>query len=78
MAHLKVKFDTTIAEHFDSFLLCCKGKGLSPKTLQTYQQHFHPISNGLCPFHHYHRSAGPRCFLFIIWGSCCAPIGIMV
>ena len=47
MAHLKVKFDTTIAEHFDSFLLCCKGKGLSPKTLQTYQQHFHSISKHL-------------------------------
>ncbi len=38
---------STIKDTFSDFLLSCKAKGLSKKTLTTYSQHFSAISKHL-------------------------------
>ncbi len=42
-----MKSSSTMAEVFSDFLLHCKAKGLSEKTLATYSQHFSAISKHL-------------------------------
>lgn len=47
MKKIKMKISNTIAETFEDFLIHKKSKGLSEKTLRTYKQHFHTLSNTL-------------------------------
>ncbi|MGN0443259.1 MAG: tyrosine-type recombinase/integrase [Acutalibacteraceae bacterium] len=44
---IKIKLSVTMEETFDDFLLSRKAKGLSEKTISTYQHHFHAISKHL-------------------------------
>ena len=44
---ITMKSSSTMAEVFSDFLLHCKAKGLSEKTLATYSQHFSAISKHL-------------------------------
>lgn len=48
MKKIQMKISNTIAETFDDFISSKKSKGLSEKTLITYKQHFHTLSNILC------------------------------
>lgn len=49
MSKIQMKVSVTTAETFADFLLTRKAKGLSVKTLTTYQQHFAAISKHLSP-----------------------------
>ncbi len=44
---IMMKSSSTVADTFSDFLLHCKAKGLSEKTLATYSQHFSAISKHL-------------------------------
>ena len=44
MGKIRIQSSVTTAETFNDFLLTCKAKGLSEKTLITYKQHFSSIS----------------------------------
>ncbi len=44
---IMMKTSSTVAEAFADFLLYCKAKGLSEKTLETYQNHFHAVCKHL-------------------------------
>ena len=49
MARIKMKTSVTTADTFKDFILSRKAKGLSEKTLTTYNQHFAAISKHLSP-----------------------------
>ena len=43
MGKIRIQSSVTTAETFNDFLLTCKAKGLSEKTLTSYKQHFASI-----------------------------------
>lgn len=47
MRRRRINTDNTISQIFNQFIVSCKAKGLSEKTIQTYNAHFHAIGKHL-------------------------------